>query len=96
MNVYAVCIPEERVEYFGGLEPPEVGVPLGLFAAETEGQARCDALKVWLRRRCGVNSDDFVAIRSRVVWPRARNLERGEIPDSDPLWKLWPEGWPVV
>jgi hypothetical protein len=94
VNVYAVCIPEERVHYAWD-EPPEPGVPLGIFAAETAGQAKVDALRTWTHRSMGVNTDDFPAIRARRIG-RAHWLTRGEVAESEGFWLSWPEDWPVI
>jgi hypothetical protein len=95
VNAYAVCIPEERVEY-SYMEPPEPGVPLGIFVAETAGQAKVDALRAWTQRRMGVNTDDFTAIRARNICSLSVG-ERGEVKDpTDVLWILWPDRWPEI
>ena len=97
MKAFAVCIPEERVEYFGGFEPPEVGVPVGILVAATEGQAKFDALKAWTKRRMGVYSDDYPAIRVRSILTLKGAARRMEVTDStDVLWNLWPRGWPQI
>ena len=96
MNAYAVCIPEERTDYGGWYEPPEVGVPLGIFIAETPGQAKRDALRAWTQRRMGVYSDDYTALRVRKL-SALKVGRRGEVTDqTDILWLLWPERWPQI
>lgn len=94
VNVYAVCIPEERVHFADG-EPPEGGVPVGIFVAETSGQAKRDALRAWTHRPMGVYTDDYPVIRARKIG--SRGGPRGEIRNGDEGWWIrWPEGWPVI
>jgi hypothetical protein len=91
--VFAVCIPEMRAHY-AFEEPPEYGVPLGIFVAETPAQAKRDALRAWTQRSMGVYSDDWPALRVRKLG-ETDAYERGELPAESSWWLAWP-AWPIL
>lgn len=69
MNAYLVRIPEERADFPSAcdLEPPEPWWPTGIFVAATPAQAKRDALRAWTSSRSGVYSDDWNALRVRLL-----------------------------
>lgn len=95
MNVYAVCIPEWRTSYdYYQIDPPETGIPMDLFIAETSAQAKADALRLWAQESgSGVYSDDWPRLRCRVIVHNIRR-PRGRVKTTDTLWRLWPRDWP--
>lgn len=81
MNGYVVYIPELRSEIpsMASLEPPESWYPADIFAAETPGQAKSDALREWTSGlRSGVYSDDWPSLRVRLL-ERNVPLKRGRV-----------------
>jgi len=97
MNAYAVCIPERRETYdYYRIDPPESYVPIGVFAAETRGQAKADALRSFCDEvQSGVYSDDWTQLRTRLL---ARNVRRprGPYSNADSIWGLIPIDWPKL
>jgi hypothetical protein len=91
LTAWLVTIPEVR-EYVAevvcddGSGPLESWRPVGIFAAETAGQAKSDALRAWSRSRyTGVYGDDYKALRARDlgVWVEQ---PRGCLDESTALW----------
>lgn len=110
LKVFAVCIPEMRCSRarYDPPEPPECGIPCGIFVAETHGQAKWLALGAWAYRSAdiGVYIDDFPNIRARIIsydpgWEDGEfyhELPVGEFtatsgPLHDLYWSLWPREW---
>jgi hypothetical protein len=96
MNAYAVCIPEYRTwhDYYQ-VEGPETYFPIGIFAAETRGQAKIDALRSFCDGpQSAVSEDDFTALRTRLLASNVRK-PRGEYSGSDSIWGLIPQDWYV-
>jgi hypothetical protein len=108
-RVFAVCIPEERCSQpvYDPPQPPECGIPCGIFVAESRGQAKHLALGAWAFRGpdIGVNTDDYVNIRARVIgyeddagWDDGtywHDFPIGELTGrtADPFWNRWPKEW---
>lgn len=96
MNLYVVHIPETRCACnFGAAhyDPPEPYTPIDVFRAETRGQAKADALNVFIHARgSGVYDDDWKSLRCRLL---ARDVlgKRGVL-DSDDPWQG--EAWNLV
>ncbi len=97
MNAYAVAINEQRTWHdWAQVDPPETYLPIGVFAAETRGQARWDALRAFCSGpQSAVYEDDFPNLRVRLL---ARNVRRprGQYSDSDSIWALIPLDWPLA
>jgi hypothetical protein len=97
MNAYAVCIPGYRTwhDYYQ-IDPPETYLPIGVFAAETRGQAKIDALREFCEGpQAAVYDDDFVSLRTRLLARHVRK-PRGKYSDNDSIWGLIPRDWPKM
>lgn len=96
MNAYAVALPEHRTWYdWNQIDPPETYVPIGVFAAETRGQARWDALRDFCDQvQSAVYPDDFTALRVRLLARHVRR-PRGPYSGTDSIWALIPLDWPM-
>lgn len=95
MNAYVVAMPEYRTWYdYYQIDPPETYLPIGVFAAETRGQARFDALKDFCNQaQSAVYEDDFDLLRVKLLAKNVR-VPRGKYSDSDSIWGLIPRDWP--
>lgn len=95
MNAYTVALCEQRTwhDYYQ-VEAPITYLPIGVFAAETRGQARFDALKQFCgESQSAVYEDDFDLLRVRLLAKNVRR-PRGPYPDDDSIWGLIPSDWP--
>lgn len=95
MNAYAVALKEERTWYdYYQLEAPLPYLPIAVFAAETRGQARFDALKSFVHEpQSAVYEDDFDLLTVKLLAKNVR-VPRGRYSDSDSIWGLIPRDWP--
>ena len=97
MNAYAVCVPEMRTWHdWTYTEGPETYTPVGIFLAESPGQAKVDALRSFTSCiHSAVYDDDWTALRVRKIPLRLKpTRKRGEVSYTSGLWRLWPDEWP--